>query len=108
ARGAGRHDEAGEFLRHGLLLALGSGVAEVAVILFLGLHLEWFRQQPEVLAAVNPFFLLLGLSLVPSLVYLALRQFAESMGRPWLPMVVILAGVLLNILLNWVFIYGHL
>ena len=93
ARGAGRHDEAGEFLRHGLLLGLGSGVVEVGVILFLGFHLEWFRQQPEVLAAVNPFFLLLGLSLVPSLVYLALRQFAESMGRPWLPMVVILAGV---------------
>jgi len=108
ARGAGRHDEAGEFLRHGLLLALGSGVVEVVVILFLGLHLEWFRQQPEVVAAVNPFFLLLGVSLVPSLVYLALRQFAESMGRPWLPMVVILAGVLLNILLNWIFIYGHL
>jgi hypothetical protein len=79
ARGAGRHDEAGEFLRHGLLLGLGSGVVEVGVILFLGFHLEWFRQQPEVLAAVNPFFLLLGFSLVPSLVYLALRQFAESM-----------------------------
>ncbi len=65
ARGAGRHDEAGEFLRHGLLLGLGSGVVEVGVILFLGFHLERFRQQPEVLAAVNPFFLLLGLSLVP-------------------------------------------
>jgi multidrug resistance protein, MATE family len=72
------------------------------------MHLEWFRQPPEVLAAVNPFFLLIGFSLVPVLAYLALRQFAESMGRPWVPMMVILSGVLLNILLNWVFIYGHL
>ncbi|MGA7727195.1 MAG: MATE family efflux transporter [Opitutaceae bacterium] len=108
ARGAGRHDEAGEYLRHGLFLSFVSGIAEIGLILYLGMHLEWFRQKPEVLAAVNPFFLLIGFSLVPVLAYLALRQFAESMGRPWVPVLVILSGVLLNILLNWVFIYGHL
>jgi multidrug resistance protein, MATE family len=108
ARGAGRHDEAGEYLRHGLLLALVSGVAEIAIIIFLGLHLAWFRQPPEVLAAVNPFFILIGISLAPTLAYLALRQFAESMGRPWVPVLIILCGVVLNAALNWVFIYGHL
>jgi MATE family multidrug resistance protein len=108
ARGAGRHDEAGEFLRHGLALALVAGAIGVALILFIGGRLEWFRQPPEVLAAVNPFFLLIGFSLVPTLAYLALRQFAESMGRPWVPMLVILGSVVLNASLNWVFIYGNL
>src|ERR1035438_10101549 len=55
SRGAGRHDEAGEYLRHGLLLALVSGVAEVALIFCMGIHLESFGQPPEVLAAVNSF-----------------------------------------------------
>jgi multidrug resistance protein, MATE family len=108
SRGAGRHDEAGEYLRHGLLLALISGVAGIAVVFFLGRHLGWFQQPPEVIAAVNPFFFLLGLSLLPVLVYLALRQFAESMGRPWVPTLIILGGVALNAFLNWVLIYGHL
>lgn len=108
SRGEGRHEEAGEFLRHGLLLAFAAGAAEVAIILFIGLHLGWFRQPPEVLAAVNPFFMLLGLSLVPVLAYLALRQFAESMGRPWVPVLVILGGVVLNAFLDWVLIFGHL
>jgi multidrug resistance protein, MATE family len=108
ARGAGRHDEAGEYLRHGLLLALVSGVAEIGVILFLGMHLAWFGQPPEVLAAVNPFFMLIGLSLLPTLAYLALRQFAESMGRPWVPVLIIFGGVALNVVLNWIFIFGHL
>jgi multidrug resistance protein, MATE family len=108
ARGAGRHDEAGEYLRHGLFLAMVAGAAEVALVACLGLHLAWFGPPPEVLAAVNPFFTLLGFSLLPSLAYLALRQFAESMGRPWVPVLIILGGVALNILLNWVFIYGHL
>ena len=108
SRGAGRHDEAGEFLRHGLLLALGTGTAEVGLVFYLARHLGWFHQRPEVLAAVNPFFLLIGLSLVPVLAYLALRQYAESMGRPWVPMLIMLGSVALNAFLNWVLIYGHL
>jgi MATE family multidrug resistance protein len=108
ARGAGRHDEAGEYLRHGLLLAVVSGILEIGVIVLLGFHLEWFGQTPEVLAALNPFFVLIGFSLVPVLAYLALRQFAESMGRPWVPVLIILGGVLLNVVLNWILIYGHL
>jgi MATE family multidrug resistance protein len=30
------------------------------------------------------------------------------MGRPWVPVLIILGGVALNAVLNWVFIYGHL
>jgi len=108
SRGAGRHDEAGEYLRHGLALAFGTGLVEVGLIICIGRHLEWFHQRPEVVEAVNPFLLLIGISLVPVLAYLALRQFSESMGRPWMPMVILLCGVLLNAFLDWVLIYGHL
>jgi MATE family multidrug resistance protein len=108
ARGAGRHDEAGEYLRHGLALGLGSGFLEVGLMAWFSRHLEWFHQPPEVLAAVNPFFMTIGLSLIPVVAYLALRQFAEAMGRPWVPMLIILGGVALNGFLNWVLIYGHL
>jgi multidrug resistance protein, MATE family len=108
SRGAGRHDEAAEYLRHGLALALCAGLAGVGIIVFLSRHLGWFHQRPEVVAAVNPFFLLIGLSLVPVLAFLALRQFSEALGRPWMPMAVMLGGIVLNAFLNWVLIYGHL
>jgi MATE family multidrug resistance protein len=107
ARGAGRHDEASEYLRHGLATALVAGGVEVGMLLALSRHLAWFGQPPEVLAVVNPFFILIGLSLLPALGHLALRQFAESMGRPWLPTNIMLAGVVLNAFLDWVLIYGH-
>ena len=108
SRGAGRPEEAGEYLRHGLLMAALSGLAGIAIIVALGFRLAWFGQPPEVVAAVNPFLLLIGVSLLPALTYLALRQFAEAMGRPWVPVIVICSGVMLNVMLNWVFIYGHL
>ena len=66
------------------------------------------KSRPEVLAIVTPFYLLFAASIVPVLVYLALRQFAEAMGHPWVPMFIMLAGVGLNALLNWIFIYGRL
>ena len=108
ARGAGHPVECGEYLRHGLVLAVGAGLLETLAVFVLGTQLRWFGQPPEVLAVVNPFFLLIGASITSVLLYLALRQFAEAMGRPWVPMFIMLGGVGLNAALNWVLIYGHL
>jgi len=83
-------------------------VLETLLLAALGTQLHRFGQPPEVLVIVGPFYLLISASLTPVLVYLALRQFAEAMGRPWVPMLIMLGGVGLNVLLNWVFIYGHL
>jgi MATE family multidrug resistance protein len=108
ARGATRPTEAGEYLRHGIAMALVFGVAETLLMFALGTQLHRFNQPPEVVAIVVPFYLLFAASLVPVLLYLALRQFAEAMGHPWAPMCIMLASVGLNAALNWVFIYGNL
>src|SRR3954465_1530455 len=108
ARGAGKLENAAEYLRHGLAMALAFGLLETLVMAALSTQLARFGQPPEVLAIVTPFFLLITASVIPVLVYLALRQFAEAMGHPWIPMFIMLAGVALNAALNWVFIYGHL
>ena len=52
ARGAGDPAEAGEYLRHGLALALVIGLAEFAVMALLATQLHRFGQPPEVLAIV--------------------------------------------------------
>lgn len=108
ARGAGRPEEAGEFLRHGMALALAFGAIETLAMVGLGTQLTRFGQPPEVLAVVTPFFLLIAASITSVFVYLVLRQFAEAMGHPWAPMFIMLGGVGLNAGLNWVFIYGNL
>ena len=107
SRGAGKHDEAGEYLRHGLLLGFVTSLIETVLIIYISRHLASFGQPPEVVASVNPFFLLIGASLLPAFAYTAQRQFVESMGRPWVGTVISVASVLLNVLLNWVFIFGH-
>src|SRR4051812_2085783 len=100
ARGANSPKEAGEYLRHGMLMAVVFGLIETLFMVVIGTQLRWFGQPPEVLAVVMPFFLLIAGSLTSVFVYLVQRQFAEAMGRPWVPMFVMLAGVALNAALN--------
>ncbi len=108
AHGADRPEECGQWLRHGLAVAAGAGCLAAVAMELLGTQLDRLGQPPEVVAAAQPFFSLIALSLVPALAFQAFRQFAEALGRPWLPMVIMMIGVVLNVGLNWVLIYGHL
>jgi MATE family multidrug resistance protein len=108
ARGAAQNDDAAEYLRHGVASCVVFAVLEMLVLALLATQLHRFGQPAEVLAIVRPFFLLIGASILPVLVYLAFRQYAEAMGHPWMPMAIMLVGVGLNALLNWIFIFGHL
>ncbi len=108
ARGAQQPREAAEYLRHGLGLAIAAGLVEFAGMALLATQLHRFGQPPEVVAIVGPYFLCCAASIVPVLLYLVLRQFAEAMGHPWAPMFIMLAGVALNAFLNWILIYGRL
>src|SRR5690606_26098575 len=50
---------------------------------------------------------IVAVSLVPAMLFQVFRQFSEAVGHPWGPMVILLSGVALNVVLNWVLIYGH-
>ncbi|MFA5263641.1 MAG: MATE family efflux transporter, partial [Opitutaceae bacterium] len=96
------------WLRHGLALALGAGIAGSLLMGVLALRLDLFQQPPEVIAEVVPFFLLFAVSLVPAMLFQVLRQYAESLAFAWIPMAILFSCVGLNAALNWVLIYGNL
>lgn len=105
--GAGQITECAAWLRQGRALALGVGLSAFALLAAVSTQLHRFGQPREVVAVVGPFFLLISLSLVPVLFFQVQRQFAESLGRPWMPMVIMLGDVVVNALLNWLLIWGH-
>jgi MATE family multidrug resistance protein len=107
AFGARQIKETGEVLRHGLVLGFIAGALSAALLISLRPFLRLFGQPPEVIAECGPFLTLFGLSMLPVLVAQVCKQFAESLGKPWTPMFIMLGGVLLNIFLNWIFIFGH-
>ena len=107
AFGARQPKEAGEVLRHGLVLGTVAGVMTAASLVCLRPMLHLFGQPRDVVEACGPFLTLFGISMLPVLVAQVCKQFAESLNRPWTPTFIVLGGVLLNILLNWILIFGN-
>ena len=69
--------------------------------------LHCFGQDPEVVEVAKPYYILIVISIVPFLLFTFFKQFLEGLGNTSVAMVITLAMNGLNILLNWVFIYGH-
>lgn len=106
--GAGDDRAGASWLQHGVALAVVASLIEMLVMLGLAGSFHRMGQPPEVLAEIGPFYTLITVSLLPVLLFQVFRQFAEALGRPWVPMVIMLAAVALNVGLNWILIYGHL
>jgi len=106
--GAGNDSAGAVWLKHGVVLAVLASVACLGLMLGMSMGFDFIGQPPEVVAAAKPFYALIAVSLLPALVFQAFRQFAEALGRPWVPMAIMLGCVVLNAVLNWIFIHGHL
>ena len=108
ARGAWQPEAAAAAVRHGTWLSLIVGVPTVLSLLALIPWLGHFGQPPDVAAAAPEFFVPVALSVLPALMTMALKNFADAMEQPWPAFWIGLAGIGLNVLLNWIFIFGHL
>ena len=69
--------------------------------------LDRFGQDPEVIEVARPYYILIVISLVPFLFFSFFKQFLEGLGNTMVAMVITLLMNGLNILLNWIFIYGN-
>lgn len=108
AFGAGRARISGEALRAGLVVAGVLGIS-VAVAIHVALPLlPWLGQGDEINAACKNFLLLCSWSALPVFLTTAAKNFCEALFRPWVPFWIMIAGVLLNVGLNWILIYGNL
>jgi MATE family multidrug resistance protein len=69
--------------------------------------LHCFGQDPAVVEAARPYYILIVLSIVPFLFFTFFKQFLEGLGNTSVAMVITLVMNGLNIFLNWLFIYGN-
>ncbi len=107
AYGARRPDEAGEIWRHGLIMSFAAGLASALMLFALHPFLGLFGQPSEVVAEAKSYLLLFGASMFPALVAHGCKQFSEALKHPWAPTFVLLGGVLMNVFLNWMLIFGN-
>ena len=64
-------------------------------------------QDPEVVQFALPFMRLIGWSIIPMLFFMTLKQFTDGLEFTKTAMLLSLAGMPVNIFLNWLLIYGN-
>lgn len=107
--GERRYSEIGAVWRRSLPYAFTLGV----IILLLSLAAEWFLrvtgQSAEMAHEAGQLVRIYGYGMpLGGLVYVTSQYFLEGVKRPRPAMLLMLAANLINVGLNWIFIFGHL
>jgi MATE family multidrug resistance protein len=106
AAGAGDVAGARRVLGQGVLVALALSVPMTALLLAGGPISLALGQAPEVAAPAGGFMRALAFGIPPFMVFYALRQYLEGTGRTFPSVVVTFLGLVANIAMNRVLIYG--
>jgi multidrug resistance protein, MATE family len=106
AFGAGDSVQCRRIFVQGCWLALMLSVPIMAFSLLGGEFSLLLGQDPAVAALTGGYMRALTLSIPPTLLFVAVRQYLEGMGHATAPMVVTFIGLAVNIAANRVFIYG--
>lgn len=94
-------------LRHGFWINLAMGIGLFLLLMVIVPLMNFMDQDPEVVALAKPYFVVLSASIVPLMLFTTFKQFAEGLSDTKMAMVVSLIFNLLNILLNYLLIFGH-
>jgi len=107
ALGSDNSKQCRNLLKHGLIIN-GFSAAILSAIMLYGIRfLTNFGQDPEVVRLAIPYLQYLIFSLVPYLLFSTYKQFADGFELTKIGMNILIIGNLINIALNYVFIYGH-
>lgn len=109
----GEHFARGEYRRTAHYLQTSLVSYPIMGVIFMALQqlsvplLYKLGQPVEVVDMAVPYYELMGYSLPAIMLYGCFKQFLEGMGNTVTPMVIALVTNMMNIVLNWVFIYGN-
>lgn len=105
----GRRDSqlVSHYLYNGFVLCGTTAVLIATGLIFGRSVLNSLGQDPEVVRYALPFMQLMGLSIIPLLLFMTLKQFTDGLELTRTAMLISLSGMPVNILLNWLLIYGN-
>ena len=93
-------------LQNALVLYSLVGLLLFGVLWMLGDLLEYMGQSPEVVRLAVPYYRYLAWSIIPYMVYLSFKQFLEGVGNTRTGMAVVLIANAINIVFNYLLIFG--
>lgn len=107
AHGRGSDRQVSHYFYNGFLLCALTAIAISLTLVFGRGILQHMGQDPEVVAFAMPFMELMGLSIIPMLLFMTLKQFTDGLEYTRTAMLLSLCAMPINIFLNYLLIYGN-
>jgi MATE family multidrug resistance protein len=107
ANGRRDHQLISHYLFNGFLLCTAFALVISGGLVFGRNILRHLGQDPQVVELALPFMTLVGLSIIPMLLFMTLKQFTDGLEYTKTAMLLSIAAMPVNIFLNWLLIYGH-
>ena len=104
--GRGEHAAMGATLRAGIIVNIAFTLLVTAIMTVIYFNLHRLGQPPQLLPLIRPYYLLYLVSLVPMSAFNVFAQWSYARGDSRLPMWIVLGANTLNILGNYLLIYG--
>lgn len=106
ADGAGKQADGKSALKHGLVLCTLLGFSLFGLILLSKPLMNLMDQPAEVVTLALPYLDLVAFSLVPLVMFQAIKQFSEGLSQTKYPMYATILANVINISLNYLLIFG--
>ncbi len=104
--GNGNLQKTTELLKNGIFAHLSSGFILALVMMAIYFFLPLMGQTSEVVARAKPYYLWLCYSFLPFILFYSFKQFFEGIGNTRIAMAITLAANIINIVVNYVLIFG--
>lgn len=107
SKGAANKKECGEILRTGIELSFLLSVIICLILFAIVKNFELFNQPAEINLVAKEYLRILTVSTIPLMLFLAVKQYSDGLSQTKPAMIITVIAVLINILFNWIFIYGN-
>ena len=107
AAGQGDDRQIRRVTRMGLWLSLLYGIAVIPPFFFFEPIFLAIGQDPEVSRLAGLYMPFLGLGIIPVLLVMVLKSYFSALEMPRLILTVTILGAVLNVVLNYILIFGH-
>jgi MATE family multidrug resistance protein len=107
ADGSQNHSETAALLKHGIIINTLMGIALFLILFMVSPMLNLFHQKQEVVDLAIPFLNVMMLGMIPLCIFSGFKQFAEGLSFTRVAMLITIGSNLLNILFNYLMIFGN-
>ena len=104
--GEGDMDKGRKLFQHSLILCSVLGVSMFVLLLLASPVMRYMNQPPEVVELAMPYLRIVAFSMIPLMVFQAYKQFTDGMSNTKYGMNATLLANVVNVVLNFVLIYG--